>query len=155
MAVLWLLLGTAAYAQPGVIDLKGSIGLTSFVDEDAEQHLHTGGAARFYVTRRFSIEPELQYLRQSSSHDDLAVVGNANWDFRTGRVTPYVSGGIGFMRSRFRMFTPTFFSNEVFLQIGGGAKIYLNDTWFVSPEARIGWEPHVRLSIGVGYTFRR
>lgn len=48
------------------------------------------------------------------------------------------------------MFTPTFFSNEVFLQIGGGAKIYLNDTWFVSPEARIGWEPHLRLSVGLG-----
>lgn len=44
MAVLWLL-GTTAYAQRGVIDVKGSIGLTSFVDEDAEEHLHTGGAA--------------------------------------------------------------------------------------------------------------
>ena len=53
------------------------------------------------------------------------------------------------------MLTPTFFGNEIFLQTGGGAKIYLNDTWFVSPEARIGWEPHIRLTIGVGYTFRR
>ena len=150
MAVLWLLLGTAAYAESGAIDLKGSVGLTSFVDEDAEQHLHTSAAARFYLTRRFSIEPELQYLRQSSSHDDLAVVGNANWDFGTGRVTPYVSGGIGFVRSRFS----TFFSNEGFLQIGGGAKIYLSDKWFVSPEARIGWEPHARLSIGIGYKLR-
>jgi hypothetical protein len=59
------------------------------------------------------------------------------------------------MRSRFGMFAPTFFSNEGFLQIGGGAKIYLNEAWFISPEARIGWEPHLRVSIGVGYTFRR
>jgi hypothetical protein len=147
-------LAATASAQPRAIDLKGSIGLASFVDEDPENHLHTGVAARFYLTRRFSVEPELLYLRQSSSHDDIVLAGNVNWDFRTGRVTPYVSGGIGYMRSRFGRFTPTFSSSEGFLQVGGGAKIYLSDSWFVSPEARIGWEPHVRLSVGIGYTFR-
>ena len=154
ITVLWLALGTAAYAQPGAIDLRGSIGLTSFVDEVAENHLHASGAARFYLTQRFSLEPEFQYLRQSSTHDDIVLIGNVNWDFLVGRVTPYASGGIGFMRSSFgRM--PSFSSNEGFVQIGGGMKIYLNDSWFLSPEARVGWEPHFRLSIGIGHTFRR
>lgn len=151
----FLATAVALYGQRGTIDLKGSIGYTGFVDEGAENHLHTGLAARFYVTRRFSVEPEFQYLYQSSRHDDLVAVANLAWDFRTGRAVPYVSGGIGVMRSRFKGFTPTFVSNETFGQVGGGAKVYLNDSWFISPEARIGWEPHVRLSVGIGYTFRR
>ena len=144
----------ALYGQRGAIDLKGSIGATSFVDEDAENHLHTGVAARFYLTRRFSVEPEFQYLYQSSRHSDTVLAGNLGWDFRTGRIVPYVSGGLGWMRSRFGI-SPTFSSNEGFIQLGGGVKIYVTDAWFVAPDVRVGWEPHVRVSVGIGYTFRR
>ena len=156
LRVLFFLALTATlYGQRGTFDLKGSIGATSFVDEDAENHLHTSVAGRIYLTRRFSVEPEFQYLNQSSRHDDLVLAGNLAWDFRTGRVIPYVSGGLGWMRSRFKGFTPTFSSDEGFIQLGGGAKIYLTDSWFISPEARVGWEPHIRVSVGIGYTFRR
>jgi hypothetical protein len=142
------------YGQRGAIDVKGSIGATSFVDESAENHLHTGVAARFYLTRRFSVEPEFQYLYQSSRHSDTVLAGNLGWDFRTGRVVPYVSGGLGWMRSSFGI-SPKFSSNEGFIQLGGGLKIYVTDAWFVAPDVRVGWEPHVRVSVGIGYTFRR
>jgi len=151
----FLLTAAALYGQRGTVDLKGSIGATSFVDEGAENHLQTGVAARIYLTPRFSVEPEFQYLYQSSRHDDLVLAGNFAWDFRTGRVVPYISGGVGWMRSRFKGFTPTFSSDEGFGQIGGGAKFYLTESWFLGPDARVGWEPHIRLSVGIGYTFRR
>lgn len=81
------------------IDLKGSIGYTGVFDDDAN-HLHTSAAAKLYLTDRFSIEPEVQYLR-ASLHDDLVIAANVNLDLRRGRVTPYVSGGIGVVNKRY------------------------------------------------------
>ena len=80
------------------IDLKGSIGYTRVFDDDAN-HLHTSAAVKLYLTDRFSIEPEVQYLR-ASLHDDLVIAANVNLDLRRGRVTPYVSGGIGVVNKR-------------------------------------------------------
>jgi hypothetical protein len=79
------------------IDLKGSIGYTGVFDDDAH-HLHTSAAARLYLTDRFSIEPEVQYLR-ASLHDDVVIAANVNFDLRRGRLIPYVSGGIGVANS--------------------------------------------------------
>ena len=78
-----------------------------------------------------------------------------NFVFYKGRVVPYVLGGVGWARSRFKGLTPTFTNNEVFVEAGGGVKIYFAQNWFIAPDLRIGWEPHVRASVGVGYTFGR
>jgi hypothetical protein len=156
LGILFLFLLAAAWAEtPRAVDLKGSIGYTGFADESLIGHLQTGASARIYLTRRFSLEPEFQYLRQSSNHSDVVIVPNANWDFREGRVVPYVTGGVGWVRSYFRQFRPIFTVNEAFFQVGGGVKLYVTDRWYVAPEARVGGELHFRGSVAIGYTFRR
>jgi hypothetical protein len=133
-----------AYAQSPAhrasIDLKGSIGYTVVFDDD-EHHLHNSGAARLYVTDRFSVEPEVQYLR-ASRHDDVVIAANVNLDLRRGRVIPYVSGGIGLANGR-----------HVFAQGGVGTKIKVSESWFAAPDVRFGYYYHIRTSIGFGYAF--
>src|SRR5262245_37996625 len=122
------------------IDLKGSIGYAGFFDDDAN-HLHTSSAARLYVTDRFSIEPEVQYLR-ASFHDDVVIATNVNLDLRRGRVIPYLSGGIGWANRR-----------QLFVQGGVGAKLKITESWFAAPDVRFGYYFHIRTSIGLGYAF--
>ena len=124
------------------IDLKGSIGYTAVFDDDAH-HLHTSAAARLYLTDRFSIEPEVQYLR-ASLHDDVVIAANVNLDLRRGGVIPYVSGGIGVANSR-----------HFFAQGGVGTKIKMGESWFIAPDVRFGHYFHIRSSIGFGYAFGR
>jgi hypothetical protein len=38
---------------------------------------------------------------------------------------------------------------------GGGVRFNVNDRWYVAPEARIGWEPHIRITGTVGYRLGR
>ena len=136
-----ILAPSIAKAQsPARFDLKGSIGYTGVFDDDAN-HSHTSAAVSFYVTERFSIEPEVQYLR-ASSHDDTVIVANVNLDFRRGRqVIPYVSGGIGVSNGR-----------SVFAQGGVGTKI-TRGSWFIAPDVRFGYYYHIRASVGLGYAF--
>ena len=131
-------------------DVKGSIGWTGFADEGIEDHLLTGGSVRLPLTRRFAIEPELLYLKGSGRHYDVVLIPNLVWQWGRGTVRPYVTGGIGFMYSRGNF---GFSGNSSFVSGGFGAKVYLNDRWFLAPEARIGWEPHIRFSVGTGYTW--
>jgi hypothetical protein len=147
-----LLLILSGVAAQGEIDFKGSVGAQCFLDDSAENHFLSGGSVRIYITRRLAFEPEVLYLRQSREHHDWVVLPNVVWDFRTGRVRPYVTGGVGWLRFVQRnLFT----QNQWQVSAGFGVKVYLNDHWFVSPEARVGLEPHARLSVGLGYTFRR
>lgn len=127
-------------AHRASIDLKSSIGYTVVFDDDAH-HLHTSGAARLYVADRFSIEPEVQYLR-ASLHDDVVIAANINLDLRRGRVIPYVSGGIGLANGR-----------HVFAQGGVGTKIKVSGSWFVAPDVRFGYYYHIRSTVGFGYAF--
>jgi hypothetical protein len=128
-------------ARRATIDLKGSIGHTGFFD-DAGNHLHTSVAARLYVTDRFSVEPEVQYLRQFVPHEDVVIAANVNLDLRRGRVIPYVSVGIGVMNTR-----------DFFAQGGVGTKINMGESWFLAPDVRFGYYYHIRTSIGFGYAF--
>ena len=153
--LLLLVFPSAAFAQRGAIDVKGSIGYVGFVDEGLGNHLHTGASARFYITNRFSVEPEFQYLYSDPGHYDIVFLPNVAWDFRKGRVEPYVTGGVGVLSSHFRGFGPPSSSSSLFGQVGGGAKIYLTERWFIAPEARFGWEANIRFTVGIGYSFRR
>jgi opacity protein-like surface antigen len=158
MKHLLLLMGSLAalgFAEsPRTVELKGSAGYAGFEDED--NHFHAGGSVRYYVTPRFSVEPEFQYLHGTNRHSDIMVVPNLNWDFRReGTVIPYLTGGVGWLRSSFGRFRPTFRSSETFFQIGAGVKIRANQHWFVAPEFRLGTELHARVGVALGYTFGR
>jgi hypothetical protein len=83
----------------------------------------------------------VQYLR-ASLHDDLVIAANVNLDLRRGRVTPYVSGGIGVANKRY-----------FFAQGGVGTKIKTSGSWFIAPDVRFGYYFHIRTSIGFRYAF--
>ncbi|MGH9632513.1 MAG: outer membrane beta-barrel protein [Bryobacteraceae bacterium] len=153
VAVIALLVAASAFGQRAV-DVKGSIGITVF-SEDNEHHFLTGAAARFYVTRRLSIEPEFQYLYLSSQHYDLGFIPNVAFDFGGERVVPYVAGGVGLMYTRHDFGHFASGETDPFVTLGGGVKVYVTENWFVTPDVRFGFVPHWRFSASIGYTWRR
>ncbi|MEO5922445.1 MAG: outer membrane beta-barrel protein [Bryobacteraceae bacterium] len=155
VAALVLLMAMTVWGQArGTVELKGSIGSTSFIDD--ENHLQTGGSVRIYLTRRISVEPEFQYLRGSGGHYDTILIPNVNWDFRSAtRVVPYLTGGVGWMHSADRTRFFNFNHNQVLVQVGGGVKFWLSKRWYIAPEIRVGSELHARANVAIGYTFPR
>ena len=153
VVVIALLVAASAFGQRA-IDLKGSVGMTVF-SEDDERHFLSGASARFYLTRRLSVEPEFQYLYLSSQHYDLGFVPNVVFDFGGERVVPYVTGGVGLMYTRHDFGHFVSGGTDLFVTLGGGVKVYVTDNWFVAPDVRFGFVPHLRFSAGLGYTWRR
>lgn len=149
-----LALAGSTFAQRAV-DIRGTVGVAGFVDE-SEAHESVGTSARFYVTRRFAIEPELQYLKLNRNHSDWLFMPNMSFNFRSldKRVVPYAIGGVGYLRTT-DGFARLFSVDTWVAEGGGGAKIYLNQRVFIAPEARIGSELYVRATVSVGYTFGR
>src|SRR5262245_25112866 len=152
-----LLLSIPLFGQQGSIELRGTAGWTGFADEGTVDHLHLGASFRYFLTRRLGVEPEFQYLYNSAQDTDLVLLGNFAYDFRTpgARVVPYAIGGPGVFWHRFRGFGPSFTSSEVFASGGAGVKIFLSERWFVAPEFRVGWEPHVRFTVSIGRAWYR
>jgi opacity protein-like surface antigen len=146
----------AAQTDAPRYEARGSIGLSSFLDDGPDNHLATTGALRYYIWKRLAVEGEVQYLRRNDVHSDWVLLPNVVWDFRRGRrVTPYVTGGVGYMRSSYGANGRVLFNtSDTFAQFGFGVKIYLNRHWYVAPDFRVGWEPHVRLGATVGYSWR-
>ena len=142
------------------IHVEGSIGHAAFVDEDPVDHVIFGGAGRFGLSPRVSVGPEMIYMIGPGEDRDLFLTGNVWFDILapTGgtprRAAPYVVVGAGLMRHRDEFFRD-FTSTEFAVTGGFGVRIALNDRWYLAPEARLGWEPHTRLTASVGYTFRR
>ena len=151
--LLLIVVVPALFAQAGSVDLRGTVGGTTFLDEDNVDHLFTGSSFRYYLTDRFSIEPEFVFLYRNRDDKDVGFQANAAWDFRRpgAKVVPYAIGGAGFLKTYFPFFTST----EWMYSGGGGAKIYLTDRWFIAPEARIGFEPIFRATVSIGYSWRR
>ena len=149
LAVLLTLAG-AGMAQRGTADLKGSVGYLGFFDDSTDNHGLFGASARFYITRGLAIEPEFLYLKGRSGHYDLTITPMVVYEWGRGRVRPYVTGGVGLLRSNYAGYS----GNDEFFTGGLGAKIYVRDRWFVTPDWRFGVSPHMRFSIGVGYTLR-
>jgi hypothetical protein len=147
-----MLLALPAPGQSGSAELRGAVGWTGFLDESAQNHVLLGGSVRYYLTNRLSVEPEFQYLYKDEFDRDYILLGNLAYDFRGpgARVVPYVIGGIGRLwhdAGRFR-------NSQTFASGGFGTKVFLDGAWFVAPEIRVGWEPHLRLSVSIGYAFR-
>jgi hypothetical protein len=161
MSALFLTGAEIASAQTSrqSLSVEGIVGHAAFVDEDPIDHVLFGGAFRYPVSPRVSVGPEIVYMIGPGRDRDLFLTGNVWFDVlapRRGvvrRVTPYIVAGAGLMRhtDQFVDFTV----HEWAVTGGVGVRIALNDRWYVAPEARLGWEPHVRLSASVGYAFNR
>jgi hypothetical protein len=132
-------------------------GYAGFADEDLVNHFVIGGAGRVYLTPRVSVGPEFVYMIGPDTDRDLMVTGNLTFDFlRSGPdrpVVPFVVGGIGLFHHTNDFLDRTFSSTEGAFTAGGGARVSITDRWYVAPEFRIGWEPHVRATVSAGYRF--
>ena len=156
-----LLLGftaATAHAQSGrSTSMEATLGHAAFLDEDPIEHSLFGGSVRFALTPRVSVGPEVVYMIGPGHDRDVFVTGNLWFDLLGAnggsprRVTPYLIAGGGLMRHRNEFFGDDFTSNEGAATGGIGVRIALTDRWYVAPEARLGWEPHSRLAVTVGY----
>lgn len=84
------------------------------------------------------------------------LTGNVTFDllFGTRPVTPFLVVGGGIFRHSDRFGGQTFSSTEGSFTAGGGVRIPIGERLYVAPELCIGWEPHYRLSVAVGWRFR-
>ena len=119
-------------------------------------HGLVGGAARVYLSPRFSLGPEVAYMVGPGQDRDLIVTGNLMFDVLAPtaatprRITPFLVAGGGLFRHSDTFGTRTFSSTEGAFTVGLGVRGWTTRRTFVAVDARLGWEPHIRLSAIVG-----
>lgn len=146
-------LSSAARAQPSRVLVEGYAGAAWFIDEDPIDHAVLAASARYFVTSRLALGPEVTYMRGPGIDRDWFLMGNVSWDLAgAGRtVTPYVIGSAGLQRTRLAVGTGAFVSKEGAWTGGVGVRVApQRSRWFIAPEFRIGWEPHWRLGAWIG-----
>jgi hypothetical protein len=157
LAAALLLVATPAFAQSPGAAAEVAAGYAGFVDDAYIDHFVIGGTTRFYLSPRISVGPELVYMRGPGEDRDLFVTGNVTFDVLSPRaerrVTPFLVVGGGFSRFSDRIGPNDFSSFEGAVTGGGGARIMLTDRLYALGEFRIGWEPHYRMTGGVGVTW--
>jgi len=166
LPLLVLLIAAPATAQPTsgsgpmtAIDAIG--GYAGFVDESLVDHAVFGASGRVHLSPRISIGPEVVYMRGPGFDRDLFVTGNLTFDFlvapsdaRRGTVNPFLVAGGGLMRHSNRFGSNTFTSSEGAVTGGGGVRAWITDRVYALGEFRLGWEPHYRVTGGVGIVWR-
>ena len=162
MAFVSIVLWPPAYtfAQEGsAIALESSLGWAGFPDNRIVHHRVLGGGARFYLTPRLALGPEVVYMPGPNDDRDFMLTGNLTFDLlrpgTTGppRLNPYVVAGGGLFQHRDDLRGGTFTSNEAAFTVGGGLRVFLTDRVYIAPEVRVGWELHLRTTVAMGFRF--
>jgi hypothetical protein len=139
-----------AQQRPGVAVEVGA-GWTGFPDDGVVNESMVGGAARWYLLPRVSVGPELSYI-SGNSHSHLILTGNVTFDLlslvngRPRRITPFLIAGGGLFQTRQSFFSGNFTSTEGAFTAGGGIRAFATDRVSIGVDARLGWEPHLRLN---------
>lgn len=134
-------------------NLEVSGGFAGFVDESVIPHGTIGGAVRWDLGSHLSVGPEVVFMKGDGSDEDLFLTGKVVMDFRRTRtISPYlvVDGGMMIHRSNF-LGSSTFWATEGAFSFGGGVRLNGPGHMFVAPEVRLGWEPHIRFTVNVGW----
>ena len=161
--VAWFLvmpIPAAAQDRPRPM-VEAVVGSSGFVDEVMDRFLTVGAGARWFVTPRVAIGPEIVAQRGEHDASNLTVTGNVTVDFigdEPGRrVVPYVAAGAGYLRQRTIVGSgpgstvrQPFTSSEGTLSGGLGVRVALGRRFFVAPEFRLGWEPEIRMTVMIG-----
>ena len=135
-------------------------GWVGFVDDSSIDHTAIGGAARWYLTPRLAVGPEVGYLRGPGDDRDVMVTMNLTFDVlsprdgRPRRVTPFIVVGGGFEQHSDRIGPFGFTSYEGAFTMGAGTRVWFNGRVYAMVETRMGWEPHARFTGGIGIALR-
>lgn len=154
LAAILTVLASCAFAQDRrSAAAEGFAGYAGFVDEEIIGHTVFGGAARWYLLPRLAVGPELVYMIGPGDDRDLVFTGNVTFDFLAAphAVTPFLVAGGGIFRHSDKFGGRSFSSTEGSFTGGGGVRIPVGERLYVAPEFRIGWEPHYRFSVAVGW----
>lgn len=160
LAVAVPALAQSAAPAPPVIVVEGAAGWVGFGDDALIHHTLVGAAARAYVTPRISLGPEVQFMVGPGSDRDLVLTGNVMVDVlaprpdRPRRTTPFVVIGGGLFRHSDRFGSSTFASTEGAVTAGVGLRGWINERVYIAGDARLGWEPHVRVAATVGVVLK-
>ncbi len=157
-----VLAAAPAAAQPldGSVAAEGLAGYAAFLDDAPIEHGVFGASTRVHLTPRFSIGPEMIYMRGPGEDRDLFLTANLTYeavplrDARRGTIGAFVVAGGGAMRHRDRFATSTFASWEGAVTGGAGVRVWATDSVYLLAEFRAGWEPHYRLNGGIGVKLR-
>ena len=155
VAACVIALAPSAFAQGRRTAVEGFAGYAGFVDDSTIHHKAFGGAARWYLLPRVAVGPEMVFMKGPGDEHALIATGNVTFDFLSGprAVTPFLVAGGGIFHLGDSFFGQSFSSTEGSFTAGGGVRIPIGERFYVAPELRIGWEPHVRVSVAVGWRF--
>jgi hypothetical protein len=153
--LLWL--SGAGYGQENGrnrFEVEATGGWAGFPDDRWIHHGIVGGSFRTFIIGSLNIAPEVLYMVGPDGDRDVSVTPMAGYQFRrSARVQPYVNGGVGWLRHQEAFGTRSFSSTGVTFGGGGGFKIRISDRLFVASEVRLGWEPFLRTTVSIGYSF--
>src|SRR5689334_22961567 len=77
-------------------EIKATAGWVGFIDENWIDHTAVGASARFYLTSRIGLEPEVLYMIGPGSDRDVTLIPHLSFDFMSReKVRPYIIGGVG------------------------------------------------------------
>lgn len=151
---------------PPKAEIKLTVGASGFTsDQGRIPHGLAGASVRIYVNRRFSVEPEFLYMRNSPDDQDYLAQQSFAYDLAepSARFVPYVIAGVGVLHHRGRFFGLDFDTRQprVFdesytafaASAGAGVKIFLTKRLFIAPEGRVGRQPSLRGTVSIGYVF--
>ena len=162
IACLLLFLSIASpivFAQP--IEGRLTAGVTTFADDGAVNHATVGGGVRFYFSRRWNVEPEFLFMRNSdfTRDRDYVLWGNFSFDIlrRERRVVPYLFAGPGLIYHRISFGPTTFATTEAAFGMGGGARFFLTEKIFVAPQVRTGIADGIfgEITGSIGFVLRK
>ena len=135
-----------AQERPGpALDLGAA--WIGFADDGVVSEGAIDVAARWYVSPRIALGPELLYIR-GDNHSHLVLTGNLTWDLRPDtthpNVTPFLVVGAGMFQTRETFVSGNFTSTEGAFTAGGGVRARVSNR-VSAGNARVGWETHVRV----------
>ena len=158
-------LSDCAFAQQRlapVLDIEA--GWVGFADDGIVSEGLFGAGARWYASRRISVGPEIVYLA-GPHHSHLVVTGNLTFEFAPDpnngfrddivMLIPFVTIGGGMFQTRETFFDDAFTSSEGAFTAGGGVRFFVGDRFSAGIEARMGWEPHIRVNGTIGVRLGR
>lgn len=135
-------------------------GWLSFPDDGVVREAMVGGAARWYVSPRLGIGPEISYI-SGRNHSHFIATGNLTWDILSPSsgpprpVTPFLVAGGGLYQTREQFQVGPYRSGEGAFTAGGGIRARVGDRVTAGVDARIGWELHLRVNGLVGVRLGR